>query len=98
MQWSFYFLERKSRTSLSNININNNNKSNLASYGSEVKLLTTFKLVRKKDNSPVCFKQDGERFSDEQSLKLFASMDYQVQMDIKLTQPPTPPNQAMELL
>ena len=93
----FLFIERKSRPSVCNIiNSNNNNKSSLANYGSEVKLITSFKLARKKDNSPVCYKQDGERFSDEQTLKLYASMDYQVQMDIKLIQPT--PNQAMELL
>lgn len=82
---------RKSRTSLSSINLNSSNgiKSSLASYGSEVKLTAKFKLSRKKDNSPACFKKDGDRFSDEQTLKLYACVDYQVKMDI---------DQSMELL
>ena len=44
---------------------------------------TSFQFVRKKDNTPTYFKGDGERFINEQTLKLFASVCYVVNMEIK---------------
>ena len=95
MQWPYFFstfsADRKSRASLSNNNLtssqnsninNSNNKQNIASYGSETKFKASFVISRVKDDSPACFKQDGERFTNEQTLKLYSAVDYTVKMEI----------------
>eukprot|EP00111_Clytia_hemisphaerica_P018369 TCONS_00054318-protein len=82
---------RKSRSSLSNTNLtssqnsninNGNNKQNIASYGSQTQFKASFTISRDKDDTPACFKQDGERFTNEQTLKLYSAADYTVKMEI----------------
>jgi len=61
---------------------NNSNRSSAASYGGEIKCKVALKITKKKDGTPVFYKQDGERFTNQETLKMQTATDYVVKLEI----------------
>ena len=77
--WALYlYLSDKGKTSEAT---GVSNKSNVAPYGNEVKFKTVIKLT-KSDGGEIVFKQDGERFTSQETLKLQTNMQYTITLEI----------------